>query len=372
MAKANTVSRLLRNLARAGKAQRKLISTLVATTKPKAVKRSSALVRKAQNRAPGTLDIRQHGRPEVTPAPGKWIGGHVPYPQQPQGPNLLRMNYWLYLPEHTPGTAARQGWPLIVMLHGCHQSATQFAKATRMNHLAEAKGYAVLYPQQPLSAQSQRCWRWYNPSVQGGSGETAALAALIKQIAADQQIDRRRIYACGISAGAGMASILALNHPELIAAIGLHSGPVFGAGSNAVEGLRVMRHGSTTPAHLAINRRPAHHELPMPALFIQGDEDTVVRPVNQHQLTQQWLKLNGRSRGMTADRVTTKPRGRGNSRNACEIRDYLLGRKPLVRAVLISGLGHAWSGGDPSERFTSKAGPDASRMMIDFFSKHRR
>lgn len=31
-------------------------------------------------------------------------------------------------------------------------------------------------------------------------------------------IDRRRIYACGLSAGAGMAAVLALNHPELIAA----------------------------------------------------------------------------------------------------------------------------------------------------------
>jgi len=150
MAKANSVSRFLRSLARAGKAQQRLVAKLVATSRAQAAKPSTSSSKKAPKRPPG---IRQHNRPDVTAAPGKWIAG--------QFPGLsLRMNYWLYLPEHAPATVARHGWPLIVMLHGCHQSATQFAQATRMNHLAEKKGYAVLYPQQSLGIQQQRCWRW--------------------------------------------------------------------------------------------------------------------------------------------------------------------------------------------------------------------
>jgi poly(3-hydroxybutyrate) depolymerase len=111
---------------------------------------------------------------------------------------------------------------------------------------------------------------------------------------------------------------------------------------------------------------------PMPALLIHGNDDHIVASVNQQQLSQQWLRLNGRPQSAMADSITIKPHGRGASRNSHEIHDYLLNQKPILRVIRIGGLGHEWSGGDPSERFTSKAGPDSSRMMIDFFSKHRR
>jgi poly(hydroxyalkanoate) depolymerase family esterase len=310
------------------------------------------------------------------------LTGQYPLPLTPGQAVAKGMHYWLYLPERMPDSVARHGWPLIVMLHGCQQSATQFAQGTRMNQLAEDKGYAVLYPQQLVSVQAQRCWRWYDRSTQQGGGETMVLAALVAQVCEQHMIDRRRIYACGISAGAGMAAVLALNHPELIAAVGLHSAPVFGAGHSPVGALHVMRHGAPGQAEAAIlgllQRRSmqalpavAKPMPPMPALLIQGEDDQVVRPVNQQQLARQWLQLNGLADG-PATRVTVKPAGRGGSRNAHEIHDYLVGRKVLLRVARIAGLRHEWSGGDPALTFNAKAGPDASRMLLEFFGKHRR
>jgi poly(hydroxyalkanoate) depolymerase family esterase len=292
------------------------------------------------------------------------------------------MRYWLYLPKHVPDTAAQHGWPLIVMLHGCQQSATQFAQGTGMNRLAEDKGYAVLYPQQPMSVQAQRCWRWYEPSTQQGGGETIALAGLIGNVCEQHPIDRRRIYACGLSAGAGMAAVLAVNHPDLIAAVALHSGPVFGAGHTPMGALHVMRFGAAAQsdaAILGVLERRAAQALPgkaratsfMPALLIQGSDDQVVRPINQEQLTRQWLQLNGLPDG-PATRVAVKPAGQRGRRNAHEIHDYLIGRKVVLRVVRIAGLGHAWSGGDPTLRFNAEAGPEASRMVLEFLGKHRR
>jgi poly(hydroxyalkanoate) depolymerase family esterase len=292
------------------------------------------------------------------------------------------MRYWLYLPKHIPDTAARHGLPLIVMLHGCQQSAAQFAQGTRMNRLAEDKGYAVLYPEQPMNVQAQRCWRWYERATQQGGGDTMSLAGLIERVCAKHRIDRRRIYACGLSAGAGMAAVLAVNHPDLIAAIGLHSGPVFGAGHTPMGALHVMRHGAAVQSEAAIlgvlEHRPAQ-ALPgkpgamplMPALLIQGDDDRVVHPINQQQLTRQWLRLN-RLPDSPATRVAIKPARRGGRVNAHEIHDYLIGRTVVLRVVRIAGLGHAWSGGDPILRFNAEAGPDASRMLIEFLGKHRR
>jgi poly(hydroxyalkanoate) depolymerase family esterase len=377
MAKAAPRARLLRSLTRAAKSQRSLLVKLLdvyTPTPPKPPKppRKPRSTRAAAPAAPPKT--RRPAPPERTRATGKWLVGHYPMPSKAGQPAAPIMTYWLYLPERMPDSAARHGWPLVVMLHGCQQSATQFAQGTRMNQLAEEKGYAVLYPQQLVGVQPQRCWRWYDRATQQGDGETAVLAGLIGKVCEEHTIDRRRIYACGISAGAGMAAVLALNHPELIAAVGLHSGPVFGAGHSPAGALHVMRHGALAQADTAILGVLQRMDKPMPAmpaLLVQGDDDQVVRPVNQQQLARQWLHLNGLPSG-PATRVTVKSAGRGGVRNAHDIHDYLVGRKVLLRVVRIAGLGHAWSGGDPAVRFNAEAGPEASRMMLDFFGKHRR
>lgn len=382
MAKLAPGIRLLRSLARAGKSQQSMLAKFLtaAAPLPSKSRRKSPPKRAATQVAP--FEIRKRARPDTHPAPGRWLAAQFPLPGGLATTSGHRMSYWLYLPEREPDTVAQHGWPLIVMLHGCHQSATQFAQGTRMNQLAEDKGYAVLYPQQLVRMQSQRCWRWYEQSVQHGAGETAILAALIGAVCRQYPINHSRIYACGISAGAGMAAVLALNHPELIAAIALHSAPVFGTGHGVVAALRVMRHGAAGQADFAIQdllqRRvsqslhaatmPRHF---MPALMIQGEDDRVVHPVNQEQLVRQWLLLHGRAPTATP-RMVTKPADGKGLRKAHEIRDYLEGRKVLLRVVRIADLGHAWSGGDPALRFNAQAGPDASRLALEFFARHKR
>ena len=367
MAKLAPGVKLLRSLTRAAKLHQKRTAKLLAVVTPK---------------PPRLPKPPKPPKPRTTSAgtlpPGKWLlAQHAP--SSTPGIQLL---YWLYVPSCMPDTVAQHGWPLVVMLHGCQQSATQFAEGTRMNRLAEDKGYAVLYPQQALGAQAQRCWRWYDRATQQGGGETAALAQLIGKVCAQHPIDRRRIYACGLSAGAGMAAVLALNHPELIAAVGLHSGPVFGAGQGPLGALHVMRHGAPLQADAAIAgllERRAQQALPakaaplppMPAILIQGADDRVVNPLNQQLLAQQWLQLNGLPVG-PASRVTVKAAARRGGGKAHEIHDYLVGRKVVLRVARVAGLGHAWSGGDPALRFNAGGGPDASRMMLAFFGRHRR
>jgi poly(hydroxyalkanoate) depolymerase family esterase len=369
MAKPVRRTRLLRTLTRAAKSQQSMLTRLLDVYAPAPQKPAP------QKPAPRKPAPRRQARTGLAPATGRWLAGRFPLPAAFGQAGAQGMQYWLYVPERAPEDRARDGWPLVVMLHGCHQTATQFAQGTRMNHLAEAKGYAVLYPQQLVSAQAQRCWRWYDRATQEGGGETAVLAALIGSVCEQHPIDRRRIYACGLSAGAGMAAILALNHPELVAAVAMHSGPVFGVGHSPMSALHVMRHGAAAHADAAIlgllQRRAAAPMPPLPALLVQGEDDQVVHPVNQQQLARQWLRLNGLPAG-PATRVALKPAGRGGSRNAHAIHDYLVGRKVVLRVARIAGLGHAWSGGDPALAFNAKAGPDASRMALDFFSPHRR
>ncbi|MFD2136667.1 PHB depolymerase family esterase [Novosphingobium resinovorum] len=71
---------------------------------------------------------------------------------------------------HAAGAEAA-GPPLVVMLHGCSQTASDFATGTDMNALADELGCVVLYPQQSQRANLARCWNWHRPRNQARGEE---------------------------------------------------------------------------------------------------------------------------------------------------------------------------------------------------------
>ena len=97
------------------------------------------------------------------------------------------------------------------MLHGCQQTATQFAQGTRMNQWAEQMGYAVLYPQQSVSAHAQRCWKWYDRATQEGGGDVPILFLSSR----DDEIDR----ALGIELGADDYVVKPFSPREVVARV---------------------------------------------------------------------------------------------------------------------------------------------------------
>jgi poly(hydroxyalkanoate) depolymerase family esterase len=242
-----------------------------------------------------------------------------------------------------------------------------------MNALAEEHGFAVLYPQQSLRGHPNRCWHWYERHTQEGGEDAERIVGIITRVCASYPIDRSRIYIAGLSAGAGMANIIALNHPELIAAVGLHSGAVFGASHGRSAAMGVMQFGAAHQADAAIRELLLHKQAfpGMPAILFHGREDRVVRHVNLEQLAAQFRLLNGIEAASAG--IAEKP-GRGGRRpsHPYRLQDYRRGRKLLLRVCEIQHLEHAWSGGDGSVKYHSGIGPDASAMLWEFFSRHRR
>ncbi|AJY62633.1 PHB depolymerase family esterase [Burkholderia glumae] len=297
-------------------------------------------------------------------AEGEWSRGEHPLPFV-VGRFVSHLGYALYVPDGLPA-----GAPLVVMLHGCKQDAAQFAQGTRMNLLADRHGFAVLYPEQSIQAHSHGCWHWYDDTERGGRGEARAVVDLVDTLVAARGLDASRVYAAGLSAGAGLATLLALHFPDRFAAIALHSGPAFGDAHSGITAMDVMRRGlHRAPAAIADSYAAPGTYPGMPALIVHGDDDSVVSPANADHLAIEFLRLNGLADAdgepSGVERIDTQ---------AGEIRllDYRRDGRPVVRVCHVAGLDHAWAGGDDTVPFHASAGPDASTMVWGFFADKQR
>jgi poly(hydroxyalkanoate) depolymerase family esterase len=298
-------------------------------------------------------------------ARGKWERSFHSAPPT-AGRFVNHVSYALYMP---PGAGLGRV-PLVVMLHGCKQNADEFAQGTRINLLADRYGFAVLYPEQSKHDHPHRCWRWYDDSSAGGGGEAASVVSLVQAVVAQHRLDGERVYLAGMSAGAGLAAVLAVRYPSVFAAVGLHSGVVFGEASSAIGAMDVMRRGSRSNPVALIEASVDVRNYPgMPAVIVHGELDSIVSATNADQLATQFLRLNGfidaagaRRAGETREEVM--PDG--------VVRDFVKNGRRVVKTCIVRGLGHSWAGGDDTVAFHSSKGPDASALMWEFFKHQRR
>ncbi|EUC18327.1 esterase, PHB depolymerase family [Burkholderia sp. YR290] len=319
-----------------------------------------------------TRDVPQRGAREsrVRPRAAAWASGSWTrsFHSAPAAPGSLinHLQYGLYLPAGKPIKHA----PLVVMLHGCTQSIDEFAEGTRMNLLADRYGFAVVYPEQSKHAHAHRCWHWYDDTDRAGRAEARAVVSLVEALVDAHGLDRERVYVAGISAGAGLTSLLALHFPEHFAAVALHSGPAFGDAHSGIAAMDVMRRGTRQDPVALVDAVADVTTYPgMPAIILQGEADRVVAPVNAEQLTEQYLRLNGIVDARGVRKVGDVKEDR---KATVTTRDYTRGGRRVVRLCRVQGLGHEWSGGDDAVPFHSSKGPDASSLLWDFFRHQRR
>jgi poly(hydroxyalkanoate) depolymerase family esterase len=342
----------------------RLLSSLMgARPKKKSVARKTSTVKKPRAVVAKRASEPRASRPPTARTAGQWLRSFHSAPPL-AGRLINHLAYALYLPASVP---PRAGIPVIVMLHGCKQTAESFAAGTRICRLAERAGFAVLFPEQAKTAHPHRCWHWHEAPAHS---EAPAVASLVAAIVAEHGLDPERVYLAGISAGAGLAALLGIHYPALFAAVGLHSGPVFGASSSTASAMRVMRSGSREDPLQVIERSVDVASYPgMPAMIIHGELDAVVAKLNAAQLSVEFARLN---RLVDANGLLRVGEQRTYSRNAVDYVDYLKAGRLVVRACIVRGLGHAWSGGDPREAFHSGKGPDATAMLWTFFRRQRR
>ena len=117
-------------------------------------------------------------------------------------PGALKGKY--YLPANCRADA-----PLVVVLHGCLQTAEGYNAGSGWSQLADENGFALLYPEQQLANNPNRCFNWFQPEdTRTGGGEALSIRQMIERMVLGHSLNRNKVFITGLSAGGAMAAVM--------------------------------------------------------------------------------------------------------------------------------------------------------------------
>lgn len=268
-------------------------------------------------------------------------------------PGNLRLR--AFLPEDLPA-----GAPLVVVLHGCRQTATEYDLGAGWSTLAARHGFALLMPEQKRVNNPHLCFDWFQPEdVTRDEGEVASIAAMIRYMLARYRLDASRVFVTGLSAGGAMTAAMLATYPELFAGGAIIAGVPYGSATNAQEAFGVMGQGRVrTARELGARVRAASpHAGPFPPVSLwQGEADHVVNPVNAVELAKQWGDVLGvAERDAGSDTVDSAERLRWRDDQGREV----------LSLYRIPGFGHATPIDPMAPRAEARLGlPGASPYIL--------
>lgn len=208
------------------------------------------------------------------------------------GSNPGHLNAWSFIPERTCG----EELSLVVVLHGCTQTATGYDRGSGWSELAAAHGFAVLFPEQQRSNNANLCFNWFESGdTRRDAGEALSIAQMVETMVERHAIDPRRVFITGLSAGGAMTSVMLARYPELFSGGAILAGLPHGAATSVPEAFQQMRaHSPSVRTSGAAIRRASQHRGPWPSVSIwHGTADTVVSPSNADAITRQWKEIHG-------------------------------------------------------------------------------
>ncbi len=270
--------------------------------------------------------FRPKGLAPVTPWPASAPAFASRLKEQPEfgdNPGALRM--FAYVPATLKARA-----PLVVLLHGCGQSAADYDLGTGCTQLADQLGFIVLAPEQTRANNMNTCFNWFQPGdTARGEGEAAFIRAMIEWMAVQHPVNRARIFITGLSAGGAVIA-------------GLPSG----GAANMSEAFNHMRQApQRTPRQWGDRVRQASpHKGALPVLSVwHGDADTTVHASNGEAVVSQWLDLHN-LRAADATTQQLGPHRRQQWRAP--------GGSVVLESIRLAGMGHGVPvGGPPQQRY---------------------
>lgn len=252
--------------------------------------------------------------------------------------------------------------PLVVLLHGRPSNATAMAAITRMNAVADEKGFIVVYPE----GLNNEWNAFYDLTRQQGvanQDDVAFLKTLTEDLGRDLNIDRRRMFLGGFSNGGFMTIRMACSAADTFAGFASVGAELYAVLKDKCRGGR--------PAPILLMNGTADPSVNYNGIVVRsGADDQETRVSLGARDTLSWF-VNRNKCSQTGSTLTYPPRGQSPGTQAQ--RFIPNDCQAAVVFWLITGGGHTWPGTDgvmDAEAFgPTNMDIKASAEIWDFFSR---
>lgn len=208
------------------------------------------------------------------------------------GSNPGNLLMYTHVPAGMPANA-----PLVVVMHGCTQTASAI-EATGWSSAANLYKFYVVYPQQQSANNGSSCFNWFEVGDQArDSGEALSIKQMVDHMKASYSIDASRVYVTGFSAGAYMVPVMLATYPDVFSAGAVNAGGPYKCATSSSNAFTCMN-GTVdkTPSawgDLVRNAYPGYTGPRPKVVLWQGLSDTTVKPANMRETMEQWTDVNG-------------------------------------------------------------------------------
>jgi poly(hydroxyalkanoate) depolymerase family esterase len=196
--------------------------------------------------------------------------------------------------------------PLVVVLHGCTQTAASYDLGAGWSTLADRYGFALLVPEQQRVNNPNGCFNWFLPGdSRRDQGEAFSIRQMIGKSVLDHGINTRRIFVTGLSAGGAMASVMLACYPDVFAGGAIIAGLPYGAATNVQQAFESMYQGPSRSAREwgDLVRAASSYRGPWPKISVwHGNADQTVIPANAREIMKQWTDVHELSLNPSAKR----------------------------------------------------------------------